>query len=481
MIDYYTNNYTDDFGFVYSEDRKILINANPNIKDYKIIEGTEEIGEYAFQESKIEKLILPSSIKKINDAVFYKCQSLYSIILSENLKYIGDNAFRGCILLEEITLPEKVEEIYGNAFQDCSKIRKIKFPENTYIIENLFFHGCDSLEMVYLPHTISKIDNVAFQFCRNLKYVIINCKIKSIGYGAFQFCENLCCITYKDIDFENPKINDDEYQILKFFTTPLYLEEIGDSAFSGCKKLRNIIIYTSRVKLGKFVFGSDYDNYNKKIYIPYTSYNYYKEIIKEKCCTLIGYNFIKNISSEEDSTEVNSLDLLYSQKRDDGIIISLDGTRLLSVPEDCEECIIPNGIKYICDYAFFRREKLKSVKIPNSVIRIGVSAFDHCHNLQDIQLPADLKSIGNRSLACCYSLKYLTIPYNVKILPERAFYYTKNLLEIRLEGNLEKIEYRVFYGCYKMNIIIPSKNKEKYQSLFEKYDEPRIIEKLKFE
>lgn len=47
-----------------------------------------------------------------------------------------------------------------------------------------------------------------------------------------------------------------------------------------------------------------------------------------------------------------------------------------------EELIIPEGITYIPDFAFYNCESIKSIKIPSSVIYIGDEAFSGCTNLQ---------------------------------------------------------------------------------------------------
>lgn len=78
--------------------------------------GITEIREEAFYCSSIEKLAIPSSVTRIGNSAFAKCESLVSIDFSPSLEEIGESAFMGTNSLKEIVIPEKVKEIGVNAF-----------------------------------------------------------------------------------------------------------------------------------------------------------------------------------------------------------------------------------------------------------------------------------------------------------------------------------------------------------------------------
>ncbi len=462
MIANNIDTYSDEAGVIYSKDKKMLIKANPSLIEYVIPQGTEIIGDYAF----------------------YKCSNLKSIDLPSTLLKIGDQSFRGCISIINILLPDSLREMYGNAFQECTSIQLIKIPNSTTIIGDLFFYHCDSLEYINIPSTLTQIGPRAFQWCKSLKYVQIHPHITNIGESAFEFCESLCCITCRPFNIEQPVINNEEYNYLKYFFTPIHLKRIENYAFCNCKKLRNIVFTTCNVLVENRAFNycNSWSSENLKIFTPIGTIDKFKEILNLHNYTIEEYTTLRSLIDRiEDSTSINSLDLFYSEKKQDGSIVSLDGTRLLCAPEDCTEYFIPDGIKYICDSAFIRREKLKSVHIPQSVIRIGKFAFDHCHSLATIQLPNQLKSLGDRCFACCYSLQHIKIPNTIRIIPDRAFYCCKNLIEINIGSNIDSIETRAFYYCSKLKIKFISVEETKAIALLKKVDEPRLLERMVFE
>ena len=55
--------YVDEYGFVYSQDRKRLLKAAPKVKEYWIPEGVEKIDRQAFHHCIFEDLHIPSTCK----------------------------------------------------------------------------------------------------------------------------------------------------------------------------------------------------------------------------------------------------------------------------------------------------------------------------------------------------------------------------------------------------------------------------------
>ena len=71
---------------------------------------------------------------------------------------------------------------------------------------------------------------------------------------------------------------------------------------------------------------------------------------------------------------------------------------------------LPDGVKSIGDYAFFRCESLKTPNLPAGLTSIGGSAFSLCTSLKILNLPAGLTSIGCSAFRFCTSLETLYIP-----------------------------------------------------------------------
>ena len=78
-------------GVLYSKDhKKIVAYPNANGKDYKIIDGTEYIENFAFKSCiDLENLRLPQSIRVIGDNVFYGCDKLKKVCIPNGLEKIG--------------------------------------------------------------------------------------------------------------------------------------------------------------------------------------------------------------------------------------------------------------------------------------------------------------------------------------------------------------------------------------------------------
>lgn len=103
------------------------------------------IGEHAFENGALEKIILPQNVIYIDYCAFHGCTKLKKIVLPDTLKVISRSAFNNCKSLNRITLPQGVETLGVRAFKG---------------IENL---------VIYLPSSVSKIDSTTFEECINLE------------------------------------------------------------------------------------------------------------------------------------------------------------------------------------------------------------------------------------------------------------------------------------------------------------------------
>lgn len=155
------------------------------LKNVTINEGITGIGESAFRETVIKKLILPSTVITVNDNAFAYCEQLEEAVLDEQLNFIGCQAFINTVSLSEISIPDKVENIGSKCFS-YSGIKNVKLPKNdsfTVICRKTFFE-CVNLEEVILPYNICQIDSCAFAHCKSLQRINLD-KINLLHNEAF--------------------------------------------------------------------------------------------------------------------------------------------------------------------------------------------------------------------------------------------------------------------------------------------------------
>lgn len=156
-----------------------------NLKNVTINEGITIIGESAFRETVIKKLVLPSTVITVNDNAFAYCGQLEKAVLDERLDSIGCQAFMNTTSLSEISIPDKVEYIGSKCFS-YSGIKNVKLPKNNFftVIYNKTFFECANLEEVILPDSIYQICSYAFANCKSLQRINLD-NIKLLFDKAF--------------------------------------------------------------------------------------------------------------------------------------------------------------------------------------------------------------------------------------------------------------------------------------------------------
>ena len=179
-----------------------------------IPEFIKEIGNDAFTECCLSKVVFSKECKYIKKGAFAFCKNLKNIIfLCEENMWIDNDAFMGCTALEEIHLP-KCFHIGDSAFESCSALRKVSFdhenrtigkamfkgcislvdlslPQDLYSIQGNAFSGCISIQKISLPDNVVKIAPNAFYNCTSLTEINLPAKIKAIQENTFLNCRSL--------------------------------------------------------------------------------------------------------------------------------------------------------------------------------------------------------------------------------------------------------------------------------------------------
>ena len=140
----------DDFisqTFTVEKDGDNLTIARFNVaaKNVIIPSSIIKIKEYAFKNSSAEyinHLLIPGSIKNIDDSIFSKCKGLYNLVIEDGIKSIGHYSFHYADV-RYLYIPDSVKKIGNEAFhwmleavsipKDCTLGNK-SFPESTLVI-----------------------------------------------------------------------------------------------------------------------------------------------------------------------------------------------------------------------------------------------------------------------------------------------------------------------------------------------------------
>ena len=138
----------------------------------------------------------------------------------------------------------------------------------------------------------------------------------------------------------------------------------------------------------------------------------------------------------------------------DGVLYNKDKTKLLLCPGGKTECIIPDGVVSIENYAFSGCKFLRNVHIPDSVISIGVHAFNACSELREVNISNGVKTIGERAFSYCSILKEIIIPDNVTEVGKDAFMYCNLLKKISFSHNQSEVGQGICSCCDMLEEVI---------------------------
>lgn len=202
----------------------------------KMAARQDALPELVFTKTNLEEVVLPTSITKIYSS-FSECYNLKgTVVIPEGVTTIGDYAFESTAI-EHVVLPSTLAEstkanpganesaICAHAFDNCRALKSIEFPTSVHLIRDAAFQNCVSLTELTIPATITKIGQKSFGNCTGIKVIYAESATPaSAYYQAFDGMDKLNCLVTVPVGSRSTYRNTDEW--CEF----LNIIEVGETA-----------------------------------------------------------------------------------------------------------------------------------------------------------------------------------------------------------------------------------------------------------
>lgn len=494
----------------------------------------------------IEHITLPQGLTSIGERTFMNCSRLKTIVIQKGVQDIGRCAFMQCQCLEYIIIPEGVKSIREFCFNYCQNLRYIVLPSTIEQIgsENpeysdfgIFDENCISLHHIFIPkgtkekfikffsekilvegtpdEYFARVQDVEMNIVSDEKLIttttkqdIQEGKTDEYGYRYSADGRRLLCRTgfFQDIKEYCVKegtvvicdsvFKDSSLEIINLANT---VKKIGESVFSGCKRLRQLNIPSDVEYIGECAFFgcSSLEQVNipssvqiiekslfkdcsslKNITLPpkiieihdsaFYNCNHLKELHLSDGLEYIGNNAFGNCSRIQEITIPSSVIEIsgnpFGAEHNtvickspkfvvyNGGLYTSDKKTLLSCLSNEVTFDVLDGVEIVSDGAFYENRHLQIINLPQSLIEIGDNAFWGCDFVR-IKLPDSIKRIGNFAFGNCEQLSKMVLPNSLEYLGKNAFWSCRRIYEIVLPKSLKKIEEETFGCCSSLKSI----------------------------
>ncbi len=446
------------FGFTTSNSSSVHHDSvvPSSLKTVKVTDVTE-IPAGAFRYCKyIENIVLPSGITAIPNDMCSECTSLRTIVIPEGVTTIGDSAFYSCRNLLSINLPASLTEIGSGAFRYCLKLSivynnsalelyagdssygyvaayakyiigpadtkpNITTDENGFVIQTegedkILIDYVGNADTIVIPDGVTIIGTYAI-FNKNATSVIVPESVKEIRQYAFYGLTYLKTITlpfvgqYSDGSgnkqigyiFGNSSTDTSNYTPTSLKTVIITGNtDIGEAAFSYCKRIQHIVIEGNIKNIGV---------------------NAFRELTTLQTVTVNGTVEVIDAYAFYKCTALERIDL-------------------------------PVGLKTIGSEAFYGCTALSGVTLPEGLSQVDYQAFYDCRSIEKIEIPTSLTKLSSGMFGSCYALKEIKLHSGITEIPS-SFAIGTAITEIEIPEGVIKIGNGAFNGTKLSRVIIP--------------------------
>ena len=201
---------------------------------YEVVlpEGLTRIGNYAFNDTYIDNINFPSTLKTIGECAFQKSNISDAVLAHTQLETIGQYAFSYCRYIKEVTLPELMKNIGESAFEQNRQMRSLQLPKSLESMGKWVFFHADSLQSkITFPSGIDYIPSHTFQYCNSLDTLVMPNSVKAVNGYAFDVTG------LRHVDMSDS------------------LDAVYVYGFASCRNLRNIELPKSLTRINNYGFA----------------------------------------------------------------------------------------------------------------------------------------------------------------------------------------------------------------------------------
>lgn len=492
-----------------------LTDAGKNVKEIVIPETFEgsavtALGEnFAKQNTVVEKVTIPGTIKDIPNYSFYACSKLSEVVFNEGLETIGQHAFESC-KFTKLTIPSTCTSIGTSAFEYNKSLYHIYIPSSVTTMGGYAFDSLTSSTYICIEHdavptawgsnwtssviytgSTKLVEGNDFNYVIRNIYGTVSATIlrlseetnKLVSYTIPNEIEGLTDIRLAQYLFSENKYihNIDLSSVTRIGTCAFFkcinletvtfsnsLTVIGTSAFRYCSSLTRVEIPDSVTEIQNLAF--DTCSNLTYIYIPSTvvtigSYAF------DECNKSTIYTNAHSTNSGWSSNFKGSQPIYYDYVSLDEIedfnyvVQSYMGSSYVTITglkdnaKQKNNIVIPDEIEGIsdirlCASLFYNLTQLVSIDLGSGVTQIPSSCFQSCTNLKTVILHDGVASIGQKAFCNCNKLSSINIPSSLTSIGSQAFDYCYALREVYIPISVTTIGSYAFDDSNKMALLI---------------------------
>lgn len=409
------------------------------------------------------------AVTGIGASAFLNCSDMTSVTIPEGVTTIGSAAFENCSDLVSVYIPSTLSSVGSWAFYKCTGLKRVCitdltawfgidfnsgfFPNPLFYARNLFLNG-EKLEELVVPETVSVIKDRAFTNC-SITSVVIHSGVEKIGYSAFE-----------DADIEN----------VFYQGTASQWSEID--IYSSNDSLTKANIHyeaTTHIPSGKWLTDGLLCS-SGEAGIAFQMCKYCDAVCVEKEVSG-GHEFIDGVcelcGTAEFSYHLNAnneavISGYYGDKTILTIPEKLDGHKVVEIQDigsfneegkyiysKIEELVLPDTVKTIGDWAFYKCKSLRTIDAGSGLEAIGAYAFSECTALEVVILPMQVNDIGEYAFSGCSSLKSFDVPWSLGKIADGLFADCVSLESMNSMGMqlVNEIGSGAFYNCKSLKSV----------------------------